>query len=267
MGEEETAAWGDRTDEGGLLAACRVLFGPEVSITPQFLRYLQPEGARNAYRQRVREHHPDRHPQAGYLQVRQLEAAFIQTADAYRQLTAFLTQRPVIPPVSEGRPQAAGCNPVDPGHRPAESGTEQRRGELFHEGPVPAIPLKIGRYLYFRGVVSLQAVMRALCWQRGERPSLGTLARSRGWLDDGAVHRILQTAEVAGRFGERAVSLGLLTPQQCRELLAHQRAVQPLLGGYFVAHDGLTRHGLTLLERERCCHNQGLQGADRFPLD
>jgi len=44
---------------------------------------------------------------------------------------------------------------------------------------VPNIEVKIGKYLYFRGVTSFQSIFRALKWQREQRPSIGVLVRER----------------------------------------------------------------------------------------
>jgi len=41
-----------------LFSACRVLFGPQVEITLEFLNYLQESGVKDAYRRRARETHP-----------------------------------------------------------------------------------------------------------------------------------------------------------------------------------------------------------------
>ena len=46
-------------EETELINACRILFGTHVEVTPEFLRYIQPDGIKNAYRSRARECHPD----------------------------------------------------------------------------------------------------------------------------------------------------------------------------------------------------------------
>ena len=51
------------------LRSCRILFGPEVQITPQFLGYLQPAGVKTAYRKLAMETHPDRSCHTGVNQA------------------------------------------------------------------------------------------------------------------------------------------------------------------------------------------------------
>jgi hypothetical protein len=46
--------------QSAILDACRTLFGDEVNLGPEFLGYLQPGGAKSAFRNQVKQHHPDR---------------------------------------------------------------------------------------------------------------------------------------------------------------------------------------------------------------
>lgn len=43
-----------------LYDACGVLFGPQVDISFEFFRYLQPSGLKDAFRKKALETHPDR---------------------------------------------------------------------------------------------------------------------------------------------------------------------------------------------------------------
>lgn len=261
MGTWESAQGEAGFNDVELLSACRVLFGPEVELSPEFLWYLQPEGAKSAYRKKVRESHPDAHPWAATERLQLLQHEFVQVSDAYRQLSAFLVQRPQPRTVSEC---FAGGRTTPPRQGQQTTATwqagEAAGNELYHSGGVPLVELKFGRYLYFRGVVTFQAVMRALLWQREQRPSIGKLARQRGWLDNAEVHRILQSGRVQGRFGERAVKLGLLAEWQLQDLLWAQQQRQQRLGNYFVKYHALSRQSLDRIEHDRLRHNLRARG-------
>lgn len=246
--------------ETELLSACRILFGPEVQLGTDFLGYLQPEGAKVAYRKRARESHPDAHPWAPSEQRQRLHDEFTLVAQAYQTLQAYLAVR--------NKPQqtnrAGRCSPNARKARQT-SPAKARAEELYYHGPVPWIELKLGRYLYFRGLVSYQEVLRSLRWQRGQRPSIGQLARRWGWLDNESVHAILQASSVIGRFGERAVQLGLLGSRHVRELLAAQQQLQPRLGRYFIKRGLLQEAQLAILDYERLVHNQAVAAGDSAP--
>jgi hypothetical protein len=128
--------------------------------------------------------------------------------------------------------------------------------ELYYEGPFPTIELKTGLYLYYTGSVSYQAVVRALMWQRDQRPPLGDFARQWGWLSEEDVSRILTSTHIVGTFGERALELGLLTQSQLNIILLHQRTLQQPIGRYFVAQSLLSELTLRHHLRELARHNQ-----------
>ncbi len=63
----------DSISEEQIFNACRVLFGPDVRLTREFLNYLQPAGAKSEYRRRAKRLHPDLHGHDPSLQRRQAE--------------------------------------------------------------------------------------------------------------------------------------------------------------------------------------------------
>lgn len=251
-----------RHDE--LLHACRLLFGPEVVLSHDFLWYLQPQGAQKAYRQRVREHHPDRHPGVSLEQQTRLHHDFIHLTNAYELLRTYLAERGTVKQgwFAEHASSASPSERPTPPETCRRSATSTASAETYYQGAIPAVELKIGRYLYFRGKVSYQSVLQALQWQRAQRPSIGLLARQWGWLDEHEVHLILRSETVGGRFGERARGLGLLTGAQVDELLVGQQALQQRLGRYYVDQGRFTELQLLMLEHERRMHNSQVYGGN-----
>lgn len=255
MGAWEYAA---EIDNFEVLTACRLLFGADVVLNEDFLVYLQLDGAKSAYRKRARESHPDAHPWVNRKQLQILEHEFAAVSAAYRKLSAFLKNRPTITETFSDnnmryRFHKNGIKQTD--QPPRYTGSPQR-----YAGPIPSVKLKIGRYLYFTGIASFQAIVEALSWQRMQRPSIGVLARNTGWLMDADVHHILQSENVKGRFGERALQLGLLKPWQLAELLKQQQSRQERLGQYFVRYHGVSDYKMNLLNDERIKHNTKICG-------
>lgn len=233
-----------------LLDACRVLF-PDAEINRQFLCYMQPEGLKNAYRNRAWECHPDASDENRNRPER--AELFRRSVEAYKLLDSFLKERRTLP-IRHARPQR---RPVFP----RQAAPQRAVGEQYYSGPMPTIELKLGLFLYYSGVVSYQAVVRALIWQRSLRPPIGDFARQWGWLTEKDVSTILAATEIVGSFGERALALGLLTQSQLNLILLHQRSRQQPIGAYFVEQNLLTeltlRHQLRELER----HNKQVREA------
>jgi hypothetical protein len=236
-----------------LLSACRILFGSDVVITHDFLWYLQPEGAKSAYWSRAKESHPDAHPDAAITVQKALGDEFGRVTKSYQLLCSFLKYR-----------EQTKCTPNDffANRRRKEMETHNwdkynsnNTSELFHNGTVPNIEVKIGKYLYFRGVTSFQSIFKALNWQREQRPSIGALARQWGWLDDQMIRTILSTKHIPGLFGERALAMGVLTIGQQRKLVFYQQSLHQRLGIYFVLNGMVNEKEMEVLARERIMHN------------
>ena len=236
-----------------LLSACRILFGPDVVITNDFLSYLQLEGAKSAYWSRAKESHPDAHPDATISVQKALGDEFGRVKESYQLLCSFLKYR-----------EQTNCKVndfiVNCRRKETEAHYRTRRdagdpSELFHYGTVPNIEVKIGRYLYFRGVTSYQSIFKALSWQRKQRPTIGALARQWGWLDDQIIRTILTTRDIPGLFGERALAMGALTIKQQKKLVLYQQSLHQRLGLYFTLNGIVNEKEMEVLARERVMHN------------
>lgn len=231
--------------ETKLINACRILFGPDVEVTREFLCYLQPEGVRNAYRKRARQCHPDALA-AGSSQANHTEL-FRRSVEAYEVLNGFLRDRKTVIPL-----RVAGTRRAP---TPMKK-VERSHNERYYNGPFPTLELKTGLYLYYSGAVSYQALVRSLLWQRSLRPPLGEFACSWGWIDQETVSTILHATHLVCPFGERALKLGHLSQSQLNILLLHQRFIQKPIGRYFVQNSLLSESELLRHLRELARHNQ-----------
>ena len=103
--------------EIALLNACRTLFGKEVSLSHEFLYYLQPSGAKTAFRNQAKAHHPDAHASSSPHVRQQQTERFREIRQAYDLLIEYLEKRPRIRPTSfKNRPSA---NSIVPGEKHA----------------------------------------------------------------------------------------------------------------------------------------------------
>jgi curved DNA-binding protein CbpA len=247
-----------RLTEAQVTQACKTLFGSEVIVRRPFLLYLQPSGAKSAYRRKAKETHPDLFAGADPLEQKKQALLFIEILKAYDVLNAFFKQRdeglwkevkkaaaPRTPRAAAKRPEAARKQQP----KPSEKATQ------FWGGVVPFRPLEIGRYLYYSKRISYQALIDALVWQRNQRPVIGEIAVRWGWLNAGAIDRIAQSSGVSGRFGEKAIGLGLLSSFQVKTLLSFQRSQQERLGHYFVKHKLLAKDDLERFVADLQEHN------------
>jgi len=238
--------------ESQIFEACRVLF-PGALVQHEFVRQLHPRSVKAGYRELAKKYHPDC---CGELQdASQMAELFRRVNHAYRLLHAFVRERELEPQRSFAKPSGSArdarprqqaeervfrprpqyARPVKPARNP---------NDVYYEGPLPTFPLKVGLFLYYKGAIPYSAVVQALIWQRDMRPPLGELAVAWGWLEPHFINVIRSATEIVGNFGERAVQLGLLTPQQLAVLVLQQKLMQKHLGRYFVGKGYVTEYEL-----------------------
>lgn len=227
--------------------ACRILFGSDLRLNRDFLQYLQPSGARSAFRQKAKTTHPDSSPNDHLLRHSKVRL-FQDLNQAHQLLQKYLRQRDLLSARGRGSRTTRSHSPG--GTHPRDTATRQAT-----QGPLPTRPLPFGLYLYYRGLIPYSALIGALTWQRQQRPIFGQIAQRWGWLDSEGISRILSCRKI-GRFGDRAEYLGLLSPIQVRAILLHQRTRQGKLGSYFVEQGLLSQMEVNRLLADLAEHNQ-----------
>lgn len=235
--------------EHELVLACRTLFGPGIQLSPDFLDGLQTGGVKAAFREQVKQNHPDLFAAQGAHIQNQRTESFRALLKAVSLLQEFLGHRDkTSAPATAARPEPRRTDPEPtPEARPAAGD--------FYRGPLPSRSLEFGSYLYYRGTISYRTLLAALAWQRRQRPTIGDLARHWQWLNAAEILRICRERNVYGRFGEKAIQLGLLRPDQVQTLLVCQRAQQRKIGQYFIASGLLSPVRVETLVQEMHRHN------------
>ncbi len=235
-------------NEEKVFDACRTLFGANVRLSRNFLLYIQPSGAKSAFRKIAKETHPDLFTNNRPEVREQQTARFRAVMQAYELLTEFFRQR------EDGRWMPATGNAfrrVDA----AEAARASHDRQDLYRGEMPQRPLEIGLYLYYRRVIPYRALMDGIAWQRKQRPSIGAIALQWNWLDAAEVDRIVNHDGASSRFGEKAVQLGLLEPHQVKSMLLLQQSQQERLGDFFVARGYLSREEMGRFAEEFQRHN------------
>lgn len=235
-----------------LTAATRLLFG---GTPPAALEELTLDQLREAYRRCVKRTHPDKARGKG-------SEEFQEVITAYRLLCAFVKDRSAH---REGVEDMAWVRRMNHGesNQAADHGPPPARaispsalgGRFYYRGNVPPIQLRLGRYLYFRGVISWNMLVEALRWQKDTRPSLGELAVREKYLTPRDLQGILSRSRNGVPFGRAARETGKLTDRQIRSLLTIQENYGGRVGDFFVRGGILSREQVESLARELGEHN------------
>jgi hypothetical protein len=245
--------------EIALFNACRTLFGKEVNLSHEFLYYLQPSGAKTAFRNQAKAHHPDAHASSSPLIRQQQTERFREIRQAYDLLIEYLEKRPRI------RPGSFKNSPAQTASYRSKSTPRQSTQQRPHPTPasIPSIPLEFGMYSFYQGKVTYQQLIEALVWQRRQRPTLGAIAQKWGWLSAAKVSQILGHRGQAVRFGKKAIELGHLKPHQVEALLNYQRTLQKRIGQYFVEKGLLSDVEANRISQQLTKHNRQISQRTR----
>ncbi|MFP3984049.1 MAG: DnaJ domain-containing protein [Desulfurivibrionaceae bacterium] len=273
-------------EERDLYKACRIIFGPDLTFSRDFLDYIQMQGIKSAFRKRAMENHPDRAAFQADGEKGHQEDQFRVIKDAYDTLCAYLIvrdreyrlpgklKRSRTASPGGARYHRSGEKHCQGEYNRQQAGKSQRPGkgkfrssgmqrggafasgyagkqEQRHSRPdkkeIPERRLLFGHYLYYMGVIDWHCLVKALVWQRRQRYRIGELARKKGWLSSRDIQILLKESQPRQTFGQKARAWGLLTDKQVAHLLCQQRKEQRKIGEYLLEQNILNRKQLAEL--------------------
>ncbi len=270
--------------ERELYQACRVIFGSELTVSREFLEYLQMSGVKSAFRKRVFETHPDKLADRSELVKKRGAVAFLSVKQAYEKLAAYVDARENGFCFKDSSCRTSAFSSFKTGNasgrrrtqkpRPAQSSFHQNKPQperrktqhsqrqqttgsnasksgypkKMHKGAVPARHLLFGHYLYYSGLISWQGIVQALVWQRSHKRRIGEVAVERGWMTKKDVYKNLRNCSRTDLpFGQQALSNGFLSRTQVICLLNQQKRRQKRLGSFFIEKKVLSPQQLSQL--------------------
>ncbi|MFC1770032.1 DnaJ domain-containing protein [Nitrospirota bacterium] len=227
------------THDKDLFKACHILFGSEVDVSYDFLHYIQASGIKSAYRKKALLTHPDHNRESTCTE------AFVEANWAYESLSKFITLREDIPrhrPIHGTRATTRRPNMRRRSQRYRNNNNNPTGN--YYKGRVPSRKLMIGEYLFYNGSIPWEALIKAIVWQRNQRPRLGEIARQWGWLTREQGKKIIKERNLGEPVGETLVRTGILNRTQLRTLISSQRKSQKPFGEFFVINGYLSRKNL-----------------------
>jgi hypothetical protein len=217
----------------------------------EFLRYLKPAGVKAAFRKKALETHPDRAIMLA-SQTDSLENRFKEINLAYQLLKEFLDCPWKYQLGEDGVIFRRKKGPVSPVRKKAYDVTKETK----YSGRIPQRKLLLGQYLYYSGHIALTTLIKAVVWQRLQRPSIGSIALQWDWFDPEDISDVLRNRRQGEKFGECALRRGYLSSYQLMLLLNRQKTLQPQIGRYFVEERIIPAHKIGKLIDELKGHNR-----------
>ena len=236
-----------------LFDACGVLFGPEVNVSLEFLKYLRPSGIKDAYRCQAFKMHPDRAAALGQDEEI-LNDRFNTLTQAYECLIGAIK--------GDGRVLMRQSNARTSRRRPgyrktAETSDPDPGNDHFYssKASVPKRKLLIGQYLYYSGYISWKTLIDIIVRQRKDRPQIGQIALDCGLIDSDQLLFILANRHVNEKFGDYAVRNEYFTQHNLLALLHKQKKLQHPIGHYLLEY-GFAPGALDRLVKKQKRHNR-----------
>lgn len=212
--------------EKNLLRACRLLFGPEISLNRDFLFYIQLQGVKSAFRRKALITHPDRSVFSCFAENNPVH--FIEALSAYKQLTDFIDKRERG--VYSSASKTNMVQPQEPVRKDHDTGCNKR----YYSGIMPRRPLLFAEYLYYAGIITWESLIKAIVWQRRLKSRFGDVACHLRYLSKEQIWKIIQGKRFKEKIGDAAFRMNLLNRFQVQSILWHQTVSQKRIGTYFV---------------------------------
>jgi hypothetical protein len=232
-----------------LFNACNILFGPEIEVSLDFLKYLQLSGLKAAYRKKALETHPDRAKALGENKTKMNEH-FIKVTLAYEKLGSVIKDNGTVIRWKEPSIKEKNKNHF------TRQKPNRKYSDYYFNGYLPKRKLLIGQFLYYSGCISWNTYINAIIWQKRQRPLVGQIAVDWGILSPKDIQKILIGRDYREKFGEIAVRRGYLTPYKLMAILGKQRKLQCPMGDYFVRSGNLTLRKMEAMVKKQHDHNR-----------
>ncbi len=229
--------------------ACASLLGADFCSRPGWSSALSPSLLKRAFHKRVFAVHPDRASSLG-IPVPILQERFVELQRSYDQVLRFLS-----------RPTSVGKTPPPPPTAPAQAahGPKPPSVSTFYLGRRPSRRLKLGEFLYYDGHISQQELSGAIRWQARQRPRIGEIAMTFGYLDLATINHLLELRQEMRKLDEPlaefARNQGYLSHFQWLAVVGRQRRMQKPIGHYWIQQGLFTARELAEWVGEKRQHN------------
>jgi hypothetical protein len=257
--------FGDLPTESMIFAAFRVLFPCDMEINGEILRSVELCEIKKAYRRRALDTHPDRFASRDERLRKDSTQRFIEVSEAYETLSRYLTLRDKgfgFRRSDTGGYEQPGNNRPFYWQRPKSASRfynpgREAFGFSFWEKEVPLRHLRFGEFLYFSGVISWSFLIKALVWQKKQRPRIGEIAQRWRWFTESQIIGVLKYRRPGELIGETLLRRRLISPFQLSVLLCQQKKIQKPIGEYFVQQGLLTGREIWRYLQRQEAHNIG----------
>jgi hypothetical protein len=219
-----------------LIKAYRVLFEENGYVDSASLKSITIDSIKSVYKKMVFKYHPDMF--YGYPEkvIEEKKQFFVKVVAAYEVLIKYVMEKNVTPPPKNNHNFSFSQK---------SSYNQKKNGNNEHAfGNIPKRNLKFAEFLYYKGVITWNDLIKSVTWQRMKRDKIGEIALRWHFVDEDGLFYTLRKKTVYDLTGELLINNDLITSFQLKSLLFQQRKEQPKIGEFFVINNILTNNEL-----------------------
>lgn len=232
--------------------AVKIIFDETGVFDPKsYIRRIDKNDIKKAFRDKVKKTHPDRALLLG-RDVVDLEKDFKLVNEAYSVILKYFDD--IVVSKDENIFVKQYCR--DKAGAKRDFGKVRVPGDFFYTSPVPDRVLRFAEFLFYSGRISWNTLIKAIVWQYKMRPRLGEIAVSLNYIDKKSIYEVIRCMECNEKFGEAALRLRYIDDYKLLVLLGTQKRYDRPIGRYFVESGMACEHTLRgyLLENKQ--HNE-----------
>ena len=265
---------GNILTEAEVFSAFRVLFCLGAEVNASTLETIQLSDIKKAYRKRALDTHPDRFAGYGEGYRKARSEQFIAVSEAYSTLNSFLQMRQEngLKFLREDRQRQAHFWKRAHFHQKRAKKTSYANpyssesvSSFFWAKGAPKRHLRFGEYLFYSGVIPWNLLIKAIVWQRSQRPRIGEIAQRWRWLTESQIEVLLKNRRPGERLGEALLRFSVINSFQLKLLLSHQQRIQKPFGSFFVHNGVLTEAQIKRYLESQRKHNLLYNAASTRP--
>ncbi|MEA2103156.1 MAG: DnaJ domain-containing protein [Candidatus Cloacimonadota bacterium] len=225
--------------------ALLILFEHKMLLSYYANNPIKTHNIKKAFRRKAKYFHPDKSKVFG-INERELTSKFQIINEAYNLLLDLLDQKDkiIVRIISK-------------------SSTDNYTQDFsilkrFYNGNLPKRKLRFAEFLFYSKVINFHSMIKAIVWQRKNRPIVGKLGVQLGYMTQNDIRFIIRNRQYSEQFGQTAARLGLISPYQLRVILRKQKKFKCLIGEYFTNEKIITHFEIGRLLYEHRKHNFSL---------
>jgi len=256
-------------NEAELFAAFRLLFASDAEHCGDLLESVQEAEIKSAFRKKALQTHPDRFAFRDAEYQKLCSERFIEINNAYETLTNYLKAKEKRLNFKQDHGGSKWCSNMRPKPRwqPADYQDHFRERSYcdftwnFRKKDLPRRHLRFGEFLYYSGAIEWKDLVRALVWQKRQRPRIGEIAQRWRWINESQVIWLIDNGHPGKLIGQLMLNYNLINLFQLNVLLRQQKKVQKPIGEYFTQQRMATESEIQGILRRQKEHNLGFRRA------